>query len=92
MDSMNYIEDAKKILGEKIDVEDDLLDLYTLLVFVQGPNTVWRDVHDAWSIWRNKTMPDHRSIVLFDELSEDVKKMDEEYTQAIIETFAELDI
>jgi hypothetical protein len=54
---MNYIQKARSILAEKIDVEEDLLDVYTLLVFTTGSDTEIVDVHEAWAIWKNKTDP-----------------------------------
>ncbi len=83
---MNYIEKARSILAEKIDVESDLLDLYTLLVFVKGKHTRLEDVHDAWAIWRNKTNPSHKSLIPFKELDLDVQDLDQEYTLAIRQT------
>jgi len=80
---MNYIEKVKKSLGEKIDVENDLLDLYTLIVFLKGETATLKDIHDAWAIWRNNTKPDHKSIIPFEELSLEVQEMDREYTEAI---------
>ena len=83
---MNYIEKIKKSLAEKINVENDLLDLYTLIVFLKGKNATLEDIHNAWAIWRNNTKPDHKSLIPFDELSPEIKEMDREYTNAIIET------
>ena len=87
---MNYIEKARKILGLKIDVESELLDLYALLVFVKGEKTSLEDVHDAWSIWKNRIDQRHRSLIPFSGLSKDVQEMDREYTVAIRETAIEL--
>lgn len=80
---MNYIQKVKEALAERISVEDDLLSLYALLVFTRGIYTTWEDVHDAWAIWKNTTDPLHRSIIPFDELSDEVKQMDAEYAQVI---------
>jgi len=87
---MSYIQKAKNTLSKKIDVEDDLLDLYVLLVLTTGIYTKLRDVHDAWAVWKNKTMPEHRSLVPFDDLSKDVQELDREYTEAIAQTAQEL--
>ncbi len=83
---MNYIQKAKKLLATKIDVENDLLDLYTLLLFTKGVNCQLIDVHDAWSVWRNNTKPEHVSIIPFEELTFEIQEMDREYTEAIQET------
>ena len=73
-------------------MESDLLDLYVLLVLTKGPNTQLIDVHDAWSVWRNKTMPEHKSLIPFSELAPAVQELDREYTDAIIATAYELAI
>ena len=92
MDSANYIENVKHVLRKKIDVEEDLLDLYALLVLVKAHGVTWQDVHDAWSVWRTKTDSQHKSIVPFEALSEEVQRMDKEYADAIKETAEELNI
>ncbi len=79
----NYVNVVKKLLSKHIDVEDDLLDLYALLVLTTGVNTTWENVHDAWAIWRNRTKPDHKSLVPFENLTPDVQELDDEYTKAI---------
>ena len=87
---MNYIQEVRRVLSEKIDVDSDLLSLYALLVFTRGAHVTWEDVHDAWSIWKDRTNPEHKSIVPFDELSDEVKKMDQEYANAIKMTAIEV--
>jgi hypothetical protein len=79
----NYVNIVKKLLSKHIDVEDDLLDLYALLVLTTGVNTTWENVHDAWAIWRNKTNPDHKSLIPFENLTPEVQQLDDEYTEAI---------
>lgn len=83
---MNYIQQTKERLSKKIDVENDLLDLYTLIVFLKGKTATLEDIHDAWSIWRNNTKPDHKSLIPFDELSPEIQELDREYMLAIHET------
>lgn len=87
---MNYIQEARKILGTKIQVEDDLLDLYTLLALVGGRFVSDEDVHNAWAVWRNKTNSKHDAIIPFCNLSEHVQKLDREYRDAIREAATEL--
>lgn len=83
---MNYIQLAKTKLKEKLpDCEDDLLDFYAMLVWVRGEHTTFEDIHDAWATWRNKTMPEHPSLVAFDELTDDVQLLDEPYATAVKE-------
>jgi hypothetical protein len=87
---MNYIQTARGLLSKKIDVEDDLLDLYTLLVFVAGANTDLAHVHDAWAIWRSRTDPTHKSLIPFSELSKETQELDRKYVEAIQETAQEI--
>jgi hypothetical protein len=88
--SKNYIEAVREDLAKRIDVEENLLDLYTLLVFTRGVHVTWEDVHDAWAVWRNITEPRHHSLVPFDELTKKVQEMDQEYADAIRETAKEI--
>lgn len=83
---MTYIHKIQNILGLKIDVENDLLDLYVLVVLLKGENTTLEDIHDAWAVWKNKTSPEHKSVIPFSELSLEVQELDRKYTNAIIET------
>lgn len=87
---MNYIQAARDLLSRKIDVEDDLLDLYTLLVFVTGVDTELEDVHDAWAIWRNRTNPSHESLLPFSDLPEETRELDRKFVNAIRETAREV--
>ena len=86
---MNYIQKIKDNLSKKIDVENDLLDLYTLIVFLKGEKATLEDIHNAWSIWRNNTKPDHKSLIPFKGLSDEIQELDREYTSAIQETARE---
>jgi hypothetical protein len=79
----NYVNVVKKLLAKRIDVEDDLLNLYALLVLTTGEATTWENVHDAWAIWRNDTNSDHKSLVPFVKLTPEVQQLDDEYTEAI---------
>lgn len=85
---MNYIQLVRDILAQKVSVESDLLDLYTLLVLTTGIDTELIDVHYAWVVWRNKTNPSHKSLIPFSELSEQTKELDREYADAIRATAA----
>jgi hypothetical protein len=89
---MNYIEAAKIILRAKLsDIDDEkLIDLYLLLVFTVGKNCTQKDVHDAWSIWKNMINPDHKSLIEFDLLDKDVQFLDEPYRIAIVSTANEI--
>lgn len=87
---MNYIRTARDLLAKKIDVDERLLDLYTLLVFVTGDKTDLADVHDAWAVWRDRTDPTHKSLVPFAELSPETQELDRKYVEAIRETAKEV--
>ncbi len=71
------------MLKAEMNVEDDLLDLYLLLAFTKGIDTELIDVHDAWAIWRNKTAPEHRSLVPFNQLTQEVQELDRPYCESI---------
>lgn len=93
----NYIEKVKEELANQIaefdsSVEDELLDLYALLVLVRGEKCTIQDVHDAWSVWKNKTDASHRSLIPFSELARYVQDMDIDYAIAIKKTAKELRI
>jgi hypothetical protein len=82
---MNYVDEIVKQLEEHLDdCEVDLLRMYALLVLIIGPDVSERDVHDAWSVWRTATKPDHPSLVPFDQLTREVQDLDTKYTEAII--------
>jgi len=88
---MNYIDRIAKSVAEQCgDPEptpDDmrLYRIYGLLVLTRGTDTTLKDVHDAWSAWKSETMPEHRSIVPFDQLTPEVQEMDRPYCEAIHE-------
>lgn len=84
-----YTDKALLALSKRLpDVAWDLLHLYVLLVLTKGTETTCRDVHDAWSLWKVRTLFEedlHHSLVPFDELPEAVQKLDEPYRDAIHE-------
>ena len=80
---MNYVEEIRCMLSEEIKVSNSLLNLYSLLVLTKGKNVTLEDVHDAWSLDKNRTFPDHKSIIPFKELSYDVQQKDLYYMNAI---------
>ena len=82
---MNYIQELQSELSKKIDVEKELLDLYTLLILVKGSACTLEDIHDAWSIWQSTTMPKHKSLIPFSKLSTEVQELDREYMIAVTE-------
>ncbi len=69
--------------AEMPDCDGDLLRLYSLLALVAGSEVSRENVHDAWSLWRSMTRPDHPAIIPFEELSLDVQNLDQPYVEAI---------
>jgi hypothetical protein len=57
--------------------------MYAVLSFAKGADTTAQDVHDAWSAWIAESYPEHRSLKPFSELSEETKRMDDLYVDAI---------
>jgi hypothetical protein len=83
----NYIDSVRETLSQQIpDTAEELLDLYTLLTFVKGSAVTLEDVHDAWSVWRSRTNPNHKSLIPFGELTPEVQQLDQKYADAIIQT------
>ena len=84
----NYINKIKTLLESELKMVgtpyEKLLDVYALLVFVKGENCTNEDVHDAWSVWQNRTRPNHPSLIPFNKLSKVVQDLDSEYRDAII--------
>lgn len=82
----NYIQQLTRDLSARLPgCEMDLIDLYALLALTRGTETTLKDVHDAWSVWRNTSRPDHKSLIPFDELAPEVQELDRAYMQAIHE-------
>lgn len=81
---MNYVEKIVAELEKELDdCETDLLRLYALLALVVGQLVTEQDVHDAWSVWRTATRPQHGSLVPFAELPSEVQSLDTRYADAI---------
>lgn len=86
----NYVSDvAVRIWNEVNDgadfgtMDEGLYLMYAVLCLVKGVETTAKDVHDAWSAWRTQTMPGHRSLVPFEDLSPAVQALDKPYVEAI---------
>lgn len=81
---MNYVEQVQTRLKEILpSLDDDLLRLYTLLALVNGTDTTLEDVHDAWSVWKNISHKDHKSLIFFEDLSVEVQELYRKYMDAI---------
>jgi len=93
---MNYIQTTKDLLEVELKMEgtnyEDLLDVYALLVFVRGEKCTNKNVHDAWSIWQDNSMPNHKSLIPFEKLTKEVQDLDSEYRDAIIKVSKMLNI
>lgn len=81
---MNYVQQKiSEFRNLHPTMDERLVDLYILLVFVKGEDVTLEDVHDAWSIWKNKIRSDHRSLVPFDELTPEIQNYDQKYVDSI---------
>jgi hypothetical protein len=88
---MTYVARSRDLLNQLLPpVDPDLRRLYLLLVHVKGEAVTWRDVHDAWSIWKADVDPGHPSIVPFEELDRHIQELDKPYADAIEATAARL--
>ena len=93
IDGMNYIDAlARNIFdrtlrdGEPKEMTPEdarLYRIYAVLALAKGRETTSRDVHDAWSAWRADTMPEHRSLIPFEDLAPNVQDYDDAYRDAI---------
>lgn len=88
---MNYVDSIVHQLEELLDdCEPDLLRFYALLVLVVGDDVHERDVHDAWSVWRTASNPNHPALIPFDELARDAQDLHTRYAEAIIKVATRL--
>ena len=89
--TVNYVQKVIDRLDELIPGNDSvLIDLYALLVLTTGEETTLKDVHDAWSVWRNLTKPDHKSLILFELLTPEIQEYDRKYMEAIHQVAREI--
>ena len=80
----NYAQDAVTAIRRELpDVDPELAKLYALLVLTSGTTTTPQDVHDAWSLWRNDTKPDHHSLIPYGQLTDEVQDYDLPYMKGI---------
>lgn len=92
---MNYIQNVKDRLAELLPgCDSELLDFYTLLVLTTGVSTTLKHVHDAWAVWTNgpRLRSDHRSLVIFEDLTNEVQELDRKYVDVIIHVASEFKI
>lgn len=82
--SRNYVEEVRSQLADRLPhLDPALLDLYTLLALEFGTTTDQVMVHNAWAVWRNRSQPDHPSLIPFPYLAPEVQELDEPYADAI---------
>jgi len=85
---MNYVQKVVKLLDEELKMSstayEGLLKVYALLVFTVGEDCTNEHIHDAWSLWQNKTLRKHHSLIPFNELTKEVQDLDEPYRQAVV--------
>jgi hypothetical protein len=91
MSKTTYIDTvADKIATEANIKNRSLLQLYTLLVLTKGENITLEDVHDAWATSMNfrPVTPncyghEHKSIVPFNQLSEETQNKDVKFVKKL---------
>lgn len=83
---MNYIQEIQNELKKHIKVSNRLLSYYSLLVITLGEDTTLADIHDAWAVEKNIKMPEHKSIILFEDLTPEVQELDRKYMEAVHKT------
>lgn len=82
---MSYVTEVLDLLDEELPgLSGDLADFYALLVLTTGEDTTNEHVHDAWSMYTSIKRPDHRSLIPFEELTEEVQELDSKYRDGII--------
>jgi len=60
-----------------------LFRIYAVLLLAKGQSVDAADVHNAWVAWMCSIDADHEALVPFNELSEEVARMDDSYVNAI---------
>lgn len=86
----NYTDLVKSLLRKHIDVEEELLDLYALLVLTVGEECTLKNIHDAWSLFTARKNAYHPSLVPFESLTERIKRKDLPYQEAVIAVAEEI--
>jgi uncharacterized protein (DUF1684 family) len=86
MPQLNFLTLAAAELHEVLHepIDQDLLQLYTLLALTTGEWTTNENVHDAWCIWKlAQGDHDHPALIPYADLPPEVQLEDEPYRQAI---------
>lgn len=61
----------------------ELLRLYAVLLRAKGSSVTQSDVHDAWAAWMAERKPEHKSLVPYEDLGEDLQDEDRVFAVAI---------
>lgn len=93
-----YIDEIVETVSTKLHIKNkELSRLYALLVLTKGERITLKDVHDAWAMSMNFRPTteycyghNHKSIVPFDELAQDVQNKDKNYVRKLIEIAKEI--
>lgn len=81
----NYIQHMIDFIRDELPgIDPGLAELYALLALTRGGECTLQDVHDAWGVWRNRTNPEHQSLVPFHALRPEVQLLDGDYRDAIV--------
>lgn len=75
----NYVEPGVAI-GNKL---LELYRIYAVLSYCKGIETTAGCVHDAWSAWQAGQNPSHKSLKPFEDLTDEVRRLDDPYVMAI---------
>lgn len=67
-----------------------LFRLYAVLLQAKGGDVTKSDVHDAWSVWTATLIADHKSLIPYEDLPEDVQEEDQVFVDAIRKASTEL--
>lgn len=82
--NLNYFDAVSAKLREHLpDVDIRFIRVYTLLILVKGEDTTMEDVHDAWSFVTTPQNPNHKSLIPFNNLTEEIQEYDRKYMEII---------
>lgn len=84
----NYMLKREEILKEELNEElpEVLFSNYLSLACTSastGTPITNEEIHDAWSIWKNKVDKTHKSIIPYIQLPIEIQELDTPYTDAV---------
>ncbi len=87
---MNYIDELARAIRARVDLSilprsdvDRLFRIYAVLALAKGSQVTASDVPNAWASWECDRRPEHPAIVPFEQLPEEVRRLDEPFVEAI---------